>query len=96
MRSDPIKEKLERTVASEFLPLYNLAKGSNFRILRAGVPPEPDIVCKDATTGEDIGIEVATAYYDPHHAREHGAPLGARRRNPGITPALIAKRTYKS
>lgn len=82
MSSDPIKERLERTVASEFLLLYNLAKGSKFEILRAGVPPEPDIVCKDATTGEDIGIEIATAYYDPDHARAAWGPARGKMTEP--------------
>jgi len=69
MASDPIKEKLERTVASEFLPLYNLVKGSRFKILCPGVPPEPDVLCKDANTGRGIGIEITTAYNEADYAK---------------------------
>ena len=67
--ADPHKVKLERAVAEEFLLPYNLATGRAFVVLRAGEPPEPDVLCLDRSTGEEIGIEVGTAYYEPDHAR---------------------------
>jgi hypothetical protein len=66
---DPLKQRLERTVTREFLLFYNLVKGRRFRILRPGVPPEPDVLCKDANTGQEIGIEITTAYNEADYAK---------------------------
>lgn len=66
---DPLKQRLETTVAREFLLFYNLVKGSKFRIRRAGVPPEPDVMCKDSNTGREIGIEITTAYNEANYAK---------------------------
>lgn len=55
-----------------FLSPYNCWSGKAFRFLRQGnpncVPPEPDFICRDNGTGEQIGVEVTTAYYDEAHA----------------------------
>lgn len=74
---DPLKEKLEETVAREFL----LAIGNPYKILHNGTPPEPDILCEHQGTGKRVGIEVTSLYYDNNHAKsewEHarkGKPL---------------------
>jgi len=80
--SDPIKERLEWTVSNEFLPPYNHKKNSELRILRAGVPPEPDILCKNVRSDELIGIEVATAYYNADHAKAAWGPARGKNTEP--------------
>lgn len=73
---DPLKEKLEETVAREFL----LAIGNPYKILGNGIPSEPDILCEHQGTGKRVGIEVTSLYYDNNHAKsewEH-----ARKRKP--------------
>lgn len=62
---DPLKEKLEQTVAREFL----IAIKSPCRILRNGIPPEPDVLCEDQETSKQVGIEVGTVYYNNDHAK---------------------------
>lgn len=63
--SDPLKNNLEETVAREFL----LATGSPYKVLRAGIPPEPDQLCEHRETGKQVGIEVVSVYYDQSHAK---------------------------
>ena len=63
--SDPLKNNLEETVAREFL----LATGSPYKVLRAGLPPEPDQLCEHRKTDRQVGIEVVSVYYDQHHAK---------------------------
>jgi len=63
------KERLEVRVAREFLLDYNQEKRSVFQVLASGRPPQPDIICKDVRTGEEIGIEVTIVYYDEQHAK---------------------------
>jgi len=73
------KAEAEQRVIEEFLPGYNWATGGAFRVYRLGQPPEPDILCRDERTGEEIGVEVGTAYYDESHATTvWGAPRGKR------------------
>lgn len=62
------KARVEHQIAEGFLPIYNTMTGRAFRVCRSGRPPEPDIMCKDERTGEQIGIEVTIAYYDEDHA----------------------------
>lgn len=68
------KARLERLIASNFLSLYNRAKITDFYALRTGTPPEPDLICKDHNTRQEIGIEVVTAYYDEDHAKSVWEP----------------------
>ncbi len=63
--NDPLKNNLEETVTREFL----LATGSPYRILRAGIPPEPDQLYECPKTGRQVGIEVVSVYYDQNHAK---------------------------
>ena len=64
--SDPLKKQLEGTVVSEFL----LAMGNPYKVLRDGIPPEPDKMCEQhGGTGRQVGIEVVTVYYDQNHAK---------------------------
>ena len=65
--SDKTWQELE--IACAFLPWYNLFSKTQFSVLGPGVPPEPDVLLGDSQGGERIGIEVATAYYGPDHAR---------------------------
>ena len=67
---DPLKIKLEETVAREFL----LAIGNPYKVLRDGISPEPDILCEDQRTGKRVGIEVTSLYYDNNHARSVWEP----------------------
>ena len=66
---DRRKARFEQDVTSGFLMPYNHAKGTVFSIIRGGIPPEPDLICKDCRTCLQIGIEVVTAYYDKNHAK---------------------------
>ncbi|MGH7147404.1 MAG: hypothetical protein ACREIJ_05815 [Nitrospiraceae bacterium] len=83
-RDESIKETLENTVAREFLLSYNHATRSRFRIIRKGKPPEPDVICRDASSHEQIGIEVAVAYYDygGRHAKAIWGPTRGKRTDP--------------
>jgi hypothetical protein len=63
------KVRLEVRVSGEFLLDYNHEKRSRFKVLASGCPPQPDIICKDVETGEEIGIEVTIVYYDEQHAK---------------------------
>ena len=63
------KERLEVRVAREFLLDYGQEKGSDFDVLASGKPPQPDVICRDVRSGEQIGIEVTIAYYDEQHAK---------------------------
>lgn len=63
--SDPLKKKFEGTVVREFL----LAIGSPHKVLRDGLPPEPDVICEHRETGGQVGIEVVSVYYDQNHAK---------------------------
>lgn len=73
---DPLKIKLEETVVREFV----LAIGNPYKVLRDGIPPEPDVLCEDQGTGKRVGIEVVTIYYDKIHAKSVWE--FARRRKP--------------
>ena len=73
------KARLETQVVEGFLPIYNKMTGRALRVERLGQPPEPDVLCSDERTGEEIGVEVGTAYYDESHATTvWGAPRGKR------------------
>jgi hypothetical protein len=76
------KKRLEQRIATEFLLEYNLETGAAFRFLRSGVPPEPDILCEDARTHEQIGAEIGTAYYDEEHAKSVWEPVRGRKAAP--------------
>jgi hypothetical protein len=90
---DPLKEKLEETVAREFL----LAIGNAYRILRAGLPPEPDIMCEHQGTGKQVGVEVGTVYYNNDHAKDEwkaarkGTPRLYTINRPAENVPLLAK-----
>lgn len=73
--SDPLKNKLELTVASEFL----LATDFPYRILRAGTPPEPDIICKHLKDSNQLGIEAVTSYYNEEHAKSVWIPARGKK-----------------
>ena len=62
------KARLEGQVVEEFLRVYNVMTGTALRVERLGEPPEPDVLCRDGRTGEEVGIEVGSAYYDENHA----------------------------
>jgi len=66
---DRRKQRVEREAVSAFLVLYNHVSRSDFRIIRKGVPPEPDTICKDRKNGERIRIEVTTAYNEDAYAK---------------------------
>lgn len=73
------KARLETQVIEGFLPIYNKMTGRALRVERLGQPPEPDVLCSDERTGEEIGVEVGTAYYDESHATTvWGVPRGKR------------------
>jgi hypothetical protein len=72
------KRRLERDAADGFLLVYKGVAGKPLRVLRPGEPPEPDLLCRDERTGEEVGIEVGTAYYEDDHAK---AVWGAARGN---------------
>jgi hypothetical protein len=74
-RFDPLKNKLELTVVSEFL----LATGFPYRILRAGTPPEPDVICEYLKGPKQLGIEVVTSYYDEEHAKSVWKPARGKK-----------------
>lgn len=63
------KARFEQDVTSGFLMPYNHAKGTIFSVIRGGIPPEPDLICQDCRTCQQIGIEVVAAYYDKNHAK---------------------------
>lgn len=69
---DPLKDKLEETVAKDFLRVIR----SPYRNFRNGNPQknEPDILCEDQGTGKRVGIEVTSLYYDNNHARSVWEP----------------------
>lgn len=72
------KRRLEREATDGFLLVYRNRMGNHLHVLRPGKPPEPDIICRDKRTGEEVGIEVGTAYYEDGHAK---AVWGAARGN---------------
>ncbi len=49
--------------------MYENRTGNHLHVLHPGKPPEPDIICRDEETGEKVGIEVGTAYYEDGHAK---------------------------
>jgi hypothetical protein len=63
------KRRLEREAVDGFLLVYRTRTGNPLYVLRPGKPPEPDIICRDERTGEEVGIEVGTAYYEDGHAK---------------------------
>ena len=65
------KAGLETQVVEGFLLVYNRLTGRRLRVERLGLPPlrEPDVLCRDPVTGEEIGIEVVSAYSGEDHAR---------------------------
>lgn len=77
--SDSLKKKLVEDIAAGLLPTYNYANGSSLCATRMGKPPEPDLICLDTLTMEQIGIEVTVAYYDHKHAKAVWEP--ARRKS---------------
>ncbi len=79
---DDLKRRLEWNVAKEFLLEYNQATDSLFKAVKHGVPPEPDILCRDSRTGERIGIEIGTAYYDDTHAKSVWASARGNKASP--------------
>jgi len=60
---------VEQHVGEAFLSVYNWATGTKLRVDRSGKPPEPDVLCRDERTGQEIGIEVVGAYYGEDHAK---------------------------
>lgn len=81
-RSDRIKARLEEDVVREFLLHHNWGRDRKTRFLRAGVPPEPDTICIVEGTGEQVGIEVGTAYYDAEHAKAAWGPPRGKQAKP--------------
>ena len=57
------KERHEEAVAKRLLDKLQIKTGS----LRLGTPPEPDVLL--GLGGQNIGVEVATAYYSQDEAR---------------------------
>ncbi len=53
--TDPLKNNLEETVTREFL----LATGNPYKVLRAGLPPEPDQLCEHRKTGRQVGMKLS-------------------------------------
>ena len=66
---DQRKKRLQRRIVREFLLEYNLEWGTKFQVHRDGEPPEPDVICRDSRTRDQIGIEVTIEYYEGAHAR---------------------------
>ena len=93
--SDPLKKKLEGDVVSGFL----LASGNPYKVLRDGIPPEPDKMCEHRGNGRQVGIEIVTVYYDQDHAKSvwpparGGKPLsyGINRKDSVENVRLLAK-----
>jgi hypothetical protein len=80
--SEQRKKRLEQRIATEFLLEYNCETGAAFGLLRSGVPPEPDVLCEDARTHLQMGVEIGTAYYGEEHARSVWEPVRGRKAAP--------------
>lgn len=53
-----MKRLIERTWGERFLRLYNVQHSSSFRIISQPDPPEPDLKCEDADSGEILFLEI--------------------------------------
>jgi len=84
---DRRKARFEQRITSAFLLVYNRARGAAFSIVRAGTPPEPDLVCQDAKSSSSMGVEVVTVYYDETHAKS----VWEQARSNQMSPYFIAK-----
>lgn len=59
---EDLKKAHERRVAEKFLLEYRHATECALRLCRQG--ERPDCICRDDHTGEEIGLEIGTAYYE--------------------------------
>lgn len=84
---DRRKARFEQNITSAFLLVYNRARGTAFSIVRAGTPPELDLVCQDAKSSSSMGVEVVTVYYDETHAKS----VWEQARGNQMSPYFIAK-----
>lgn len=86
------KAWVEQQIAKGFLPVYNKMTRKAFQVGRSGRPPEPDLMCRDDRTEEQIGIEVGIAYYDKNHAKRYGKRLAVGEQIPIDSPVLTGKK----
>ncbi len=60
-----MKRPIERSWGERFLRLFNLQRSSSFKIIDQPNPPEPDLRCEDADSGEALFLEITELWeYD--------------------------------
>src|SRR5213592_3695499 len=79
---DDRKTRSERILTEDFLLTYNLIHDSSFDIVRAGDPPEPDMICRDTRSSQQLGVEVTVVYYDSTHAKSLWEPARGKTAKP--------------
>jgi len=71
------RAQLELSVVSHFINEYNKAHACTIEYVRAGIPPEPDVL--GSVSGAELGIEVAHTYHDEPEASDENKPKDAKR-----------------
>jgi len=67
VKENDVKRRAERGVAESFLLAYNSVTRSAYIIDADG--EAPDFICRDPESGDRLGLEIATAYYDEQTAK---------------------------
>lgn len=65
-----MKRLIERTWGERFLRLYNLQHSSSFKIISQPNPPEPDLKCEDAGSGEVLFLEITELWENDADAED--------------------------
>jgi hypothetical protein len=65
-----MKRLIERTWGERFLKLYNLQHSLSFKIVLQPNPPEPDLKCEDAGSGETLFLEITELWENDADAKD--------------------------
>jgi aspartyl-tRNA(Asn)/glutamyl-tRNA(Gln) amidotransferase subunit B len=65
--NEKLKARHEKAIGDSFFERYNVTRSTAYKFLRAGRPPEPDLVYSDK--GTEVGLEVTSTYLNEEEAQ---------------------------
>jgi aspartyl-tRNA(Asn)/glutamyl-tRNA(Gln) amidotransferase subunit B len=68
MLNEQIKVQHEKAVGDSFFDRYNVVIKRSYEFLRAGTPPEPDLLYQDKQSGSTVGAEITSTYLNEQEA----------------------------
>ena len=67
--TEKLKERHEKAVGEVFFERYNTKAGTSYRFLRAGKPPEPDLLYQGSNPQDVLGTEITSTYLNEQEAK---------------------------